>query len=131
MNENLSTMEVAKELVALGEKHASVISYIDYLSDIVGHNAKESNKWINKLRNKSNLNTFFIIGIIGYLAYKESDKVKDFVNDTIDKFKKYKSKKEAMNDISEELTDLTMNGASDEELEEAVKRSKDVIDSYK
>ena len=131
MNENLSTMEVAKELVTLGEKHATVVDYVNYLADIVGHNAKESNKWINKLRRRSNTNTVLILGIIGYLAYKESDKVKVLVNDTIDKLKNYKSKKEAMDDISEELTDLTMNGASDEELEEAVKRSKDVIDSYK
>ena len=59
------------------------------------------------------------------------DEIKEKATEIIDKIKKHKSKKEAMNDISEELTDLTMNGASDEELEEAVKRSKDVIDSYK
>ena len=59
------------------------------------------------------------------------DEIKEKATEIIDTIKKRKSKKEAMNDISEELTDLTMNGASDEELEEAVKRSKDVIDSYK
>jgi hypothetical protein len=59
------------------------------------------------------------------------DEIKEKATEIIDKIKKHKSKKEAMDDISEELTDLTMNGASDEELEEAVKRSKDVIDSYK
>lgn len=70
------------------------------------------------------------VGILSEVMIHK-DEIKDKATEIIDKIKKHKSKKEAMDDISEELTDLTMNGASDEELEEAVKRSKDVIDSYK
>jgi len=142
MNENLTTMDVAKELVNLDEKIERMGKVIDKNVDIYDGNFKnvinayDANfdkliKYLNSLNKQANLNTILILGVIGYLAYKESDKVNNKINNVINKIKKHKSKKEAMDEMSEKITNMTMNGASDEELEEAVKRSKDVIDSYK
>jgi len=142
MNENLTTMDVAKELVNLDEKIERMGKVIDKNVDIYDGNFKnvinayDANfdkliKYLNSLNKQANLNTILILGVIGYLANKESDKVNNKINNVINKIKKHKSKKEAMDEMSEKITNMTMNGASDEELEEAVKRSKDVIDSYK
>ena len=142
MNENLTTMDVAKELVNLDEKIERMGKVIDKNVDIYDGNFKnvvnayDANfdkiiKYINGLNKQANLNTVLILGVIGYLAYKESDKVKNKVNNVINKIKNHKSKKEAMEEMSEKITNMTMNGASDEELEAAIRESKDVIDSYK
>ena len=70
--------------------------------------------------------TVLIIGLD-----QHQDEIKDWFNGIANKIKNHKSKKEAMEEMSEKITNMTMNGASDEELEAAIRESKDVIDSYK
>lgn len=66
-----------------------------------------------------------------FVVDKYQDEIKDKSEEIMNKIKKHKSKKEAMEEMSEKITNMTMNGASDEELETAIRESKDVIDSYK
>lgn len=66
-----------------------------------------------------------------FVVDKYQDEIKDKSEEIMNKIKKHKSKKEAMEEMSEKITNMTMNGASDEELEAAIRESKDVIDSYK
>lgn len=66
-----------------------------------------------------------------FVVDKYQDEIKDKSEEIMNKIKKHKSKKEAMEEMSEKITNMTMNGASDEELEAVIRESKDVIDSYK
>lgn len=66
-----------------------------------------------------------------FVVDKYQDEIKDKSEEIMNKIKNHKSKKEAMEEMSEKITNMTMNGASDEELEAAIRESKDVIDSYK
>lgn len=66
-----------------------------------------------------------------FVVDKYQDEIKDKSEEIMNKIKNRKSKKEAMEEMSEKITNMTMNGASDEELEAAIRESKDVIDSYK
>lgn len=81
MNENLTTMEVAKEIVRIDDNidliaknHNGLIDCLNKNSDIIDKNFDDLEKLTKSLNTKTAIQGILIIGIIGYLVYKEVKK---------------------------------------------------------
>ena len=78
MGENLTTMEVAKEIVRIDDNidliannHNGLISCLNDNADIIDKNFDKLEKWTKILKSRTALNTLLIVGVIGYIVYKE------------------------------------------------------------
>jgi len=81
MNENLTTMEVAKEIVRIDDNidliaknHNGLIDCLNKNSDIIDQNFDDLEKLTKSLSTKTAIQGILVIGIIGYLVYKEVKK---------------------------------------------------------
>ena len=81
MENNLNALDVAKELVRIDDNidliaknHNGLIDCLNKNSDIIDQNFDDLEKLTKSLSTKTAIQGILIIGIIGYLVYKEVKK---------------------------------------------------------
>lgn len=78
MENNLNTLDVAKELVRIDDNidliaknHNGLIDCMNANADIIDKNFDDLEKWTKILKSRTAFNTLLIVGVIGYIVYKE------------------------------------------------------------